>query len=145
MINQPFDQQIDNAESLGLKQLAQMQQTNPDFAQAIAFENLKQSLLAHQKQTDMDNRPMGQPADVIGRNELEVREMLAGMGAPTEPTQMGQPTEPTPMGLPQLSANNLAVRSAAQGGIVGYAQGGLKKSGKNGGWWHCVFARWGWC
>ena len=90
MINQPFDQQIDNAESLGLKQLAQMQQTNPDFAQAIAFENLKQSLLAHQNQTDMDNRPMGQPADVIGRNELEVREMLAGMGAPTEPTQMGQ-------------------------------------------------------
>ena len=133
MINQPFDQQIDNAESLGLKQLAQMQQTNPDFAQAIAFENLKQSLLAHQNQTDMDNRPMGQPADVIGRNELEVREMLAGMGAPTEPTQMGQPTEPTPMGLPQLSANNLAVRSAAQGGIVGYAQGGLKKSGKNAG------------
>ena len=59
--------------------------------------------------------------------------MLAGMGAPTEPTQMGQPTEPTPMGLPQLSANNLAVRSAAQGGIVGYAQGGLKKSGKNAG------------
>ena len=65
MINQPFDQQIDNAESLGLKQLAQMQQTNPDFAQAIAFENLKQSLLAHQNQTDMDNRPMGQPADVM--------------------------------------------------------------------------------
>ena len=138
MINQPFDQQIDNAESLGLKQLAQMQQTNPDFAQAIAFENLKQSLLAHQNQTDMDNRPMGQPADVIGRNELEVREMLAGMGAPPAPAptalaQMGQPTEPTQMGLPQLSANNLAVRSAAQGGIVGYAQGGLKKSGKNAG------------
>lgn len=129
MINQPFDQQIDNAESLGLKQLAQMQQTNPDFAQAIAFENLKQSLLAHQNQTDMDNRPMGQPADVIGRNELEVREMLAGMGAPTEPTQMGQPTEPTPMGLPQLSANNLAVRSAAQGGIVGYAPGGGVQEG----------------
>ena len=35
-----------------------------------------------------------------------------------------------PMGLPQLPANNMAVRAAAQGGIVGFARGGLQQESK---------------
>ena len=37
-----LDQQIDNAESLGIRQVREMQQTNPELVIGIALENLQQ-------------------------------------------------------------------------------------------------------
>jgi len=124
MLNQSFDRQIENAEKAGrgkgIRELTQISESSPEFALAIAVENLKKDLMAADRQEDMDNRPTDVPPDVIGRNEQELMSMLSG--APQQPQQL--PQQQFEQGLPQIPANNMAMPMAAQGGIVGYANGG---------------------
>ena len=128
MINQPLDQQIDNAEGLGIRQLRQMQETNPELVVGVALENLQQELIANERQRQMDMRPDATPSDVIGQTYNEVSSMLGGGGQSPElqqPPMVAQETPQPPMvaeGIPQLPAQNMAM--GAQGGIVGYAEGG---------------------
>ena len=128
MINQPLDQQIDNAEGLGIRQLRQMQETNPELVVGVALENLQQELIANERQRQMDMRPDATPSDVIGQTYNEVSSMLGGGGQSPElqqPPMVAQETPQPPMvaeGIPQLPAQNMAM--GAQGGIVGYADGG---------------------
>ena len=128
MLNQSFDRQIENAEKAGrgkgIRELTQISESSPEFALAIAVENLKKDLMAAERQDNMDNRPTEVPPDVIGRNEQELMNMLSG--APQQPPLQGPPQE---QGLPQIPANNMAMPMAAQGGIVGYANGGDVEEG----------------
>ena len=127
MINQPLDQQINNAEGLGIRQLTQMQQTNPELVVGVALENLKQELMASERQRQMDMMKDSAPSDVIGQTYNEVAAMMGGGGqapmgqAPMDQAPMGQ----APMGLPGLPTDNMAMQTAAQGGIIGYEEGGL--------------------
>ena len=122
MINQPLDQQIDNAEGLGIRQLMQMQQTNPELVVGVALENLKQELMAGERQRQMDMMKDSASPDVIGQTYNEVAAMMGGGGqAPMGQAPMGQ----APMGLPGLPTDNMAMQTAAQGGIIGYEEGGL--------------------
>ena len=124
MSNQPLDQQIDNAEGLGIRQLRQMQQTNPELVVGVALENLQQELIANERQRQMDMRPDATPPDVIGQTYNEVSSMLGGAGQSPElqpPSELQQPPM-AQQGIPQLPAQNMAM--GAQGGIVGYADGG---------------------
>ena len=129
MINQSVDQQIDNAEGLGIRQLRQMQQTNPELVVGVALENLQQELIANERQRQMDMRPDATPPDVIGQTYNEVSSMLGGAGQSPElqqPPMVAQGIPQPPMvaeGIPQLPAQNMAM--GAQGGIVGYADGGI--------------------
>jgi len=124
---QPIDQQIDNAEGLGIRQLTQMQQTNPELVVGVALENLKQELMASERQRQMDMMKDSTPSDVIGQTYSEVAGMMGGGDqAPMGQAPMGQaPMGQAPMGLPGLPADNMAMQTAAQGGIVGYEEGGL--------------------
>jgi hypothetical protein len=132
MINQPLDQQINNAEGLGIRQLTQMQQTNPELVVGVALENLKQELMASERQRQMDMMKDSAPSDVIGQTYNEVAAMMGGGGqapmgqAPMGQAPMGQaPMGQAPMGLPGLPTDNMAMQTAAQGGIIGYEEGGL--------------------
>ena len=132
MINQPLDQQIDNAEGLGIRQLMQMQQTNPELVVGVALENLKQELMAGERQRQMDMMKDSASPDVIGQTYNEVAAMMGGGGqapmgqAPMGQAPMGQaPMGQAPMGLPGLPTDNMAMQTAAQGGIIGYEEGGL--------------------
>ena len=109
MINQPLDQQIDNAEGLGIRQLMQMQQTNPELVVGVALENLKQELMAGERQRQMDMMKDSASPDVIGQTYNEVAAMMGGGGQ----APMGQ----APMGLPGLPTDNMAMQTAAQGGL----------------------------
>jgi hypothetical protein len=126
-----LDQQIDNAESLGIRQVREMQQTNPELVIGIALENLQQELIANERQRQMDMRPDATPSDVIGQTYNEVSSMLGGAGQPSElqqPPMVAEGISQPPMvaeGIPQLPAQNMAM--GAQGGIVGYAEGGLNE------------------
>lgn len=116
------DQQIDNAEGLGIQQLMQMQQTNPELVVGVALENLKQELMAGERQRQMDMMKDSGPSDVIGQTYSEVAAMMGGGGqAPVSQAPVGQ----APVGLPSLPTDNMAMQTAAQGGIVGYEEGGL--------------------
>ena len=130
MINQSFDRQIENAEKAGrgkgIRELTQISESSPEFALAIAVENLKKDLMASERQENMDNRPTEVPPDVIGRNEQELMNMLSG--APQQPQPQPQ-LQQQEQGLPQIPANNMAMPMAAQGGIVGYANGGDVEEG----------------
>ena len=109
-----FDTDVENAENLGIRQLTQLQQEYPRFAVGVAMENLKQDLVAQERQRQMDNQPAPQSPDVITQTEQEVMGMLAGGGQQPLMPQQG-------MGISQLPADNMAMPMAAEGGIVGFA------------------------
>lgn len=109
-----FDTDVENAENLGIRQLTQLQQEYPRFAVGVAMENLKQDLVAQERQRQMDNQPAPQSPDVITQTEQEVMGMLAGGGQQPPMPQQG-------MGISQLPADNMAMPMAAEGGIVGFA------------------------
>jgi len=109
-----FDTDVENAENLGIRQLTQLQQEYPRFAVGVAMENLKQDLVAQERQRQMDNQPAPQSPDVITKTEQEVMGMLAGGGQQPPMPQQG-------MGISQLPADNMAMPMAAEGGIVGFA------------------------
>ena len=70
-----FDTDVENAENLGIRQLTQLQQEYPRFAVGVAMENLKQDLVAQERQRQMDNQPAPQSPDVITQTEQEVMGM----------------------------------------------------------------------
>tara|TARA_R110002012_G_scaffold190155_3_gene357735 strand:- start:8772 stop:10874 length:2103 start_codon:yes stop_codon:yes gene_type:complete len=109
-----FDTDVENAENLGIRQLTQLQQEYPRFAVGVAMENLKQDLVAQERQRQMDNQPAPQSPDVITQTEQEVMGMLGGGGQQPPMPQQG-------MGISQLPADNMAMPMAAEGGIVGFA------------------------
>ena len=96
------------------------------FDEQVTFEAME-LLAGADRQEAMDNAPP--PNSIKAQNEQGLNAILAslGPGIRQRGNQMAEEQLPQQGGLPTQPANNMAVPRAAQGGIVGFAQGGLQK------------------
>ena len=96
------------------------------FDEQVTFEAME-LLAGAERQEAMDNAPP--PNSIKAQNEQRLNAILAslGPGIRQRSNQMAQEQLPQQGGLPTQPANNMAIPRAAQGGIVGFAQGGLQK------------------
>jgi hypothetical protein len=120
-------QEIDQLKDLSIQELMRRQSVDPQLVYAIALQEKQKMEAAKERQAAMGMQPP--EGTVVGQMEQD----LASRVAPGVQMQ-GQRSMPAPQpqmarGISAAPAPNMGRVGMAQGGIVGYAQGGMPKVG----------------
>jgi len=120
--------EIDQLKDLGVPELMRKQSIDPQLKYALALQEATKLVEAAVRERDMAQQ-MPVPADVIGQMETGLAQKLTpGVQQRGQRSMQGAPPQMAPpqmaQGISGMPAPNMGAIGSAQGGIIGYQQGG---------------------
>ena len=120
--------EIDQLKDLGVPELMRKQSIDPQLKYALALQEATKLVEAAVRERDMAQQ-MPVPADVIGQMETSLAQKLTpGVQQRGQRSMQGAPPQMAPpqmaQGISSMPAPNMGAIGSAQGGIIGYQQGG---------------------
>ena len=120
--------EIDQLKDLGVPELMRKQSIDPQLKYALALQEATKLVEAAVRERDMAQQ-MPVPADVIGQMETGLAQKLTpGVQQRGQRSMQGAPPQMAPpqmaQGISSMPAPNMGAIGSAQGGIIGYQQGG---------------------
>lgn len=139
--NGPISGEIENLKSLGSQKLMQSQQQYPDLFKAIALQQMASTGQAGGRQQDMNPQPPVPGGNLVQQFERQLQSQAmpqspiarVSPGVMQQGQRSAQQPQPQPRPQPQMAqgisanpAQNMQSIGRAQGGIIGYASGGMQ-------------------